>query len=86
MSSGKMNINEVRNRLFRYLEGVLDRAEKKATNKNTKNGDALSWNRIIIQAVNVYGRLLSDEELEERVEQLEEKLKDGVLIPNGEAK
>ena len=62
-----MNVKEVRNRLFRYLEGVLDRAEKKATNKNTKNGDALSWNRIIIQAVNVYGKLLSDEELEERV-------------------
>ncbi len=80
-----MTLKEVRNRLFRHLEGVLGRAEKKATNKNTKNGDALSWNRIIIQAVNVYGRLLSDEELDQRVEELEEKLKDGVLIPNGES-
>lgn len=80
-----MDINEIRNSLYRYLEGVLGRAEKKATNKNTKNGDALSWNRIIIQAVNAYGRLLSDEELEQRVEELEEKLKDGVLIPNGES-
>ena len=81
-----MEVKEHRERLFRLLDGVLNRAEKKAINKNTKNGDALSWNRIIIQAVNAYGRLLESEDLEQRVEQLEHKLKDGVLIPNGERK
>ena len=81
-----MEVKEHRERLFRLLDGVLNRAEKKATNKNTKNGDARSWNRIIIQAVNAYGRLLESEDLEQRVEHLEQKLKDGVLIPNGERK
>ena len=78
-----MEAKEHREKLFRVLNGVLGRAEKKVENKNTKNGDALSWNRIIIQAVNAYGRLIEAEDLEQRLEDLEEKLKTGVLIPNG---
>jgi len=77
-----MDAKKHRNKLFQHLDRVLGRAEKKAENKNTKNSNALAWNRIIIQAVNAYGRLLSDEELEQRVEQIEQKLKDGVLIPH----
>jgi hypothetical protein len=77
-----MEAKEHREKLFRHLDGVLERVEKKAINKNTRNGDALSWNRIIIQAVNAYGRILNMEELEQRIETLEEKLKKGVLIPN----
>ena len=46
----------------------------------------MAWGRLIIQAVSAYGRLLDTEELEERVTELEEKLKDGVLIPNGKQK
>jgi len=81
-----MDVKERRNQLFQYLDGVLDRAEKKAKNGKTKNGEKLAWNRIIIQAISTYGRLLDTEELEERVTDLEEKLKDGVLIPNGKQK
>jgi len=77
-----MEAKEHRTKLFQHLDGVLGRAEKKVKNKNTKNGDALSWNRIIIQAVNAYGRLIEAEDLEQRLEALEEKLKNGVLIPN----
>ena len=81
-----MDVKERRNQLFQYLNGVLDRAEKKAKSSKTKNGEKLAWNRIIIQAISTYGRLLDTEELEERVAELEEKLKDGVLIPNGKQK
>ena len=77
-----MEIKDHRKKLFQHLDGVLERAEKKTKNKNTKNGDALSWNRIIIQAVSAYGKLLNMEELEQRIESLELKLKDGVVIPN----
>ena len=78
-----MDAKEHREKLFQHLDGVLGRAEKKVKNKNTKNGEALSWNRIIIQTVNAYGRLIDAEDLEQRLEALEEKLKTGVLIPNG---
>ena len=78
-----MEAKEHRTKLFQHLNDVLGRAEKKVKNKNTKNGDALSWNRVIIQAVNAYGRLIENAELEQRLEALEEKLKTGVLIPNG---
>ena len=81
-----MDAKECRNQLFQHLDGVLNRAEKKANNGKTKNGEKLAWNRIIIQAISAYGRLLDTEELEERVTELEEKLKDGVLIPNGKQK
>ena len=78
-----MDSTERRKKLFQHLTGVLGRAEKKAKNNKTKNGQKLAWNRLIIQAVNAYGRLLETEELEERVSQLEEKLNNGVLIPDG---
>lgn len=40
-----------------------------------------SWARVLVSAVSAYGGLLKDEELEFRVIALEEKLKNGVLIP-----
>ena len=78
-----MDVTERRTGLFQHLDGVLGRAEKKAKNPKTKNGEKLSWELRIIQAVNAYGRLLDQEELEDRITKLEEKLKNGVLIPNG---
>ena len=78
-----MEAKEQRIKLFQHLDGVLGRAEKKAKNKNLNDAQKQAWNRIIIQAVSAYGKILSTEELEQRVEDLEEKLKTGVLIPNG---
>ncbi len=82
-----MNAKDRREQLFQHLNGVLSLAQKKY---NLKNGQSdqrkLAWGRLIIQAVSAYGRLLDTEELEERVTELEEKLKDGVLIPNGKQK
>ncbi len=39
------------------------------------------WARVLVSAVSTYGSLLKDEELELRVIELEEKLKNGILIP-----
>ena len=62
--------------LFQYLNGVLDRNEKKA--KNRKNKNAIASDRIVIQAVTAYGKLLELEQLEtlrEEVDQIKEDLK-----------
>ena len=78
-----MNAKDHREQLFQHLTSVLRLAQKKYDLKNGQSdGRKLSWGRLIIQAVSAYGRLLDTEELEERVTKLEEKLKDGVLIPN----
>ena len=78
-----MNAKERREQLFQHLTNVLSLAQKKYNLKNGQSdGRKLAWGRLIIQAVSAYGRLLDTEEMEERVTKLEEKLKDGVLIPN----
>ena len=78
-----MDAKEHRTKLFGYLDGVLCRAEKKVKNPKTNNSDKLSYERVIVQAVNSYGKLIENADLEQRLEALEEKLKTGVLIPNG---
>ena len=78
-----MNVKDRREQLFQHLTGVFSLAQKKYELKSGQSGGRkLAWGRLIIQAVSAYGRLLDTEELEERVTELEEKLKDGVLIPN----
>ena len=78
-----MDAKDRRELLFQHLTSVLSLAQKKYELKNGQSdGRKLAWGRLIIQAVSAYGRLLDTEELEERVTKLEEKLKDGVLIPN----
>ena len=77
-----MNAKDHREQLFQHLNGVLGLAQKKYDLKNGQSDQRkLAWGRLIIQAVSAYGRLLDTEELEERVAELEEKLKNGVLIP-----
>ena len=71
-----MEETKSKERLFQCLNGVLERNEKKA--KNRKNHNAIASDRIIIQAVSAYGKLLELEELEtlrEEVDQIKEELK-----------
>ncbi len=78
-----MDAKDRRELLFQHLTSVLSLAQKKYELKNGQSDRRkLAWGRLIIQAVSAYGRLLDTEELEERVTEMEEKLKDGVLIPN----
>ena len=79
-----MNTKDHREQLFQHLTSVLSLAQKKYDlKKGQSDRRKLAWGRLIIQAVSAYGRLLDTEEMEERVTKLEEKLKEGVLIPSG---
>ena len=77
-----MILEERRKPLFKYLRGVLKVADKKFQTDNRDNGERLKWGRLIIQAVSACGVLLKDEDLELRVRELEEKIKNAVVIPN----
>ena len=71
-----MDATEKKAGLFQYLDGVLERNQKKASNR--KNRNAIASDRIIIQAVNAYGKLLELEELEAlrvEVDELREEVK-----------
>ena len=75
------NEKRLRNKLFQYLDDVLSVSQKKFKLENKTDKERRAWARILIQAINSYGKLLESETLEMRVEDLEEKLKNGVLIP-----
>jgi hypothetical protein len=75
------NEKGLRTKLFEYLDGVLSVSQKKFTVENKPDKERRAWARILIQAINSYGKLLESETLEMRIEDLEEKLKNGVLIP-----
>ena len=79
-----MNPKKEREGLFKHLGTVLDVSEKKFQTFNKTDNARLKWGRLIVQAVNSYGKLLESAELEERVEKLEQQLKDGVLIPRSQ--
>jgi hypothetical protein len=75
------NEKRLRNKLFRYLDDVLSVSQKKFTTENKPDKERRAWARILVQAINSYGKLLESEELETRIENLEEKMKNGVLLP-----
>ena len=70
-----------RNTLFRVLDGVLGMAHKKIHVAGNSDKAKQGWARVLVSAVSAYGSLLKDEELELRVIELEEKLKNSILIP-----
>ena len=75
------NEKKLRTKLFQYLDDVLDISQKKFKTENKTDKERRAWARILIQAINSYGKLLESEELEIRIEELEEKMTNGVLIP-----
>ena len=75
------NEKKLRKKLFQHLEDILDVSQKKFKTENKTDKERRAWARILIQAINSYGKLLEFEELEIRIEELEEKMKNGVLIP-----
>ena len=82
MENGKI----LRENLFQHLDGVLSVSQKKFATENKPDKERRAWARILIQAINSYGKLLEFEELEMRIEDLEAKLSHGVLIPKPEEK
>jgi hypothetical protein len=83
----KYNVKERKKTLFRCLDGVLSLAHRKIhTPRGISDRAKQGWARVLVSAVNTYGALLKDEELEFRVIALEEQLKDSILIPKGDKK
>jgi hypothetical protein len=72
---------ERRNTLFRVLDGVLSLSHKKIHTEGNSDKAKQGWARVLVSTVSTYGGLLKDEELELRVIELEEKLKNSILIP-----
>ena len=75
---------ERRNTLFRVLDGVLSLSHRKIHAEGNSDKAKQGWARVLVSTVSAYGGLLKDEELELRVIELEEKLKNSVLIPKPE--
>ena len=80
------NEKGLRKKLFEHLDVVLSVSQKKFEAENKSDKERRAWGRILIQAINAYGKLLSYDELEMRILDLEGKLKNGVLIPKPEEK
>jgi hypothetical protein len=72
---------DCRNTLFRVLDGVLSLSYRKINSEGNSDKLKQGWARVLVSAVSTYGTLLKDEELELRVIELEEKLKNSILIP-----
>jgi hypothetical protein len=70
-----------RNTLFRVLDGVLSLSHRKIHSEGNSDKAKQGWARVLVSTVSTYGGLLKDEELELRVIELEEKLKNSILIP-----
>jgi hypothetical protein len=73
-----------RERLFQELDGLLDLFHKKVHRKTQPANEQMGYGRLLLNTINTYGKLLETEELELRVEKLEQQIKDGVVIPREE--
>jgi hypothetical protein len=76
--------NKARKDLYPFLDAVLDVSLEKFNGPTKADEDRRSWGRLINSTVHEYGFLLKDEELELRVEALEKRLENAVLIPRGD--
>jgi hypothetical protein len=80
--TGNFNVKERRQSLFCTLEHVLAVAKTKFDKEKASNSERRAWGRLIVQAIESYGRLLLSEKLEtmeKRIAVLEE-------VRNGEFK
>jgi len=76
-----LKTDKVRKRLFNYLDGILALSHEKFEVNNKKDETRLKWGRLMVQAIGAYGKLLETEELERRVETLEQQIREGLVIP-----
>ena len=73
--TGNFNLKEQQQSLFTTLRHVLDVSGDKFDKEKALNGDRLKWGRLIVSAVEAYGKLLESiklAEMEERIKLLEE--------------
>jgi len=77
-----LNLEKAKTKLFQYLDECLALSHKKLHTKKKDDDQCLKWGRLLVQAIQAYGKLMETEELEQRVAKLEEQIKEGVVIPN----
>jgi len=58
------NTDKLRASLFGYLDNVLKVADEKFHKNKKKDEQRLKWGRLIVQAVNAYGKVLETVELD----------------------
>ena len=80
------NEKGLRKKLFEHLDAVLSVSQKKFESESKSDKERRAWARLLVQAINSYGKLLEYEELETRIDDLEVKLKNSILIPKHEEK
>ena len=68
------------------MDDVLAISHKKFDVNNKTDKERRSWARLLVTSIGVYGKLLEAEELELRVLELEDKIKNSIIIPKPEAK
>lgn len=56
---------EKRQKLFQYLDNVLETSKEKFNKKKALNAERQRWGKLILAAVDSYNRLLCDAELPE---------------------
>jgi len=82
----KRDVKKQRETLFRCLDAVLAISHRKIRALRGSDRAKQGWARVLVSAISAYSGLLKDEELELRVIELEEKLKNSILIPKPEEK
>lgn len=76
-----MSEKKPRERLFKELDDGLDVTRKKFHRRTQPASEQLGYGRLLVNMINSYGKLLETDELELRIEKLEEQFKDAVVIP-----
>lgn len=66
-----MKQEKEREALFKRLKGVLDIAEEKFSINNKKDHTRMKWGRLMIQAINSYGKLLEATQLDELAKEIQ---------------
>jgi len=76
-----MTENNRRERLFKELDEALTLFHKKLHRQKQDEYKQMGWGRLMVNTLNVYGKLLETDEMEKRIEKLEAQIKEGVVIP-----
>lgn len=63
--AGNLCLAERRNSLFAYLGHCIRLSHEKLSSKGNSDSAKLSWGRLMVSAISVYGSLIKDAELED---------------------
>jgi len=67
-----LNLEKVRDGLFKSLDSVLRVSEEKFKVNNKKDETRLKWGRLIVNCISAYGKLLETVQLDEMMREIQE--------------